>query len=198
MTEFNILCDRLPDSIKVDGAVFPIETDFRRWVLMLDLFDDFKCAANTPSSIITLMRCAERIVMKEKIPSDLSANGIVRLIEEIAFFASGGGGEQDEREKISSRAEAVPVFDPWFDGELILSSFLVHYGIDLTEVGMHWWKFLALLRALPSESDFMKVVRLRSCDTTRIVDDETRRRVRRAKTALRIRQKKPNKEANYG
>lgn len=198
MSGFNILCDRLPDSINIDGAVYPIETDFRRWILMLDLFDEFKDSANSPAGIITLARCAERIVMKEKIPSDLPGYGIVRLIEGIAIFASGGEARDYERERDEDREPSSPVFDPGFDGELILSSFLVHYGIDLTEVGMHWWKFLALLRALPSDSDFMKVVRLRSCDTTKIGDDEMRRRVRRAKAALRIRQKKPNKEANYG
>lgn len=198
MSGFNILCDRLPDSINIDGAVYPIETDFRRWILMLDLFDEFKDAADSPAGIITLARCAERIVMKEKIPSDLPANGIVRLIEGIAVFASGGKAGDEEQETDRTQTPSAPVFDPAFDGELILSSFLVHYGIDLTKVRMHWWKFLALLRALPSDSDFMKVVRLRSCDTTRIGDDEMRRRVRRAKAALRIRQKKPNKEANYG
>lgn len=186
MTRFNILCDRLPDTLSVDGEVYPIMTDFRRWILLLDLFD--KCKNNSEAvDIFTLARCAERIIMKGAIPHDLPIDKTARLLDEITAFALCGAGVKDEEKEGRTSTQ---VFDFECDCEIILSSFLVHYGIDLTEVEMHWWKFLALLRTLPSESDFMKIVRLRSCDTTKIGDDETRRRVRRAKAALRIRQAK--------
>ena len=73
-----------------------------------------------------------------------------------------------------------------YDAELILSSFIAAYGIDLTCGEMHWWKFSALLKTLPPECELMRTVSLRMTDTSAIEDDSLRRRVRRAKAAVRI------------
>ena len=50
------------------------------------------------------------------------------------------------------------------DGPLIYAAFMQAYGIDLVaEQGrMHWWKFSALLRGLPSDTRFMEVVQIRT------------------------------------
>lgn len=50
------------------------------------------------------------------------------------------------------------------DGQLIYAAFMQAYGIDLVaEQGrMHWWKFSALLRGLPSNTRFMEVVQIRT------------------------------------
>ena len=69
----------------------------------------------------------------------------------------------------------------------LITAFWQAYGVDLTRCRMHWWKFLALLRHLPPESELMRVIRLRACDLSAIGDDSIRRQVRRAKAALRIR-----------
>lgn len=188
MTDFNILCDRLPDSVTVFGEKYPIKTDFRRWILMLDLFEQCKNGNRYPLDVITAAKCAIHIVMPDN-PDlcNLPAFKLVRLLEELAVFAS--GTVQQESGTEPGKRKDVQVFDFSCDAELILASFRREYGIDLTTAGMHWWKFLALLRSLPSDSDFMRIVSLRLCDTTKIADDELRRKLRRAKAAVRIKHK---------
>lgn len=50
------------------------------------------------------------------------------------------------------------------DGQLIYAAFMQAYGIDLNAQRgkLHWWKFSALLRGLPSNTRFMEVVQIRT------------------------------------
>ena len=50
------------------------------------------------------------------------------------------------------------------DGQLIYAAFMQSYGIDLNDQRgkLHWWKFTALLRGLPSNTRFMEVVQIRT------------------------------------
>ena len=56
---------------------------------------------------------------------------------------------------------------------------------------------MELLRNLPAETEFMRVVNLRRTDTAKIENDDLRRRIRRAKASVRIRREE-GKEKNYG
>ena len=186
MTEFNILCDRLPDSISLDGRDHPILTDFRRWIVMLDLFDKCRSSRSRPLDLVTAARCAIHTVMPDSTDlCDLPSDSLVRLLEKMAAFALGGVDVTDTDDAPPQRSEQV--LDFACDAEVILASFQSVYGIDLTSAAMHWWRFLALLRAMPSDSPLMQIVSLRRCDTTKIGDDDLRRRIRRAKAAVRIR-----------
>lgn len=50
------------------------------------------------------------------------------------------------------------------DGPLIYAAFMQAYGMDLQEQRgiLHWWKFNALLRGLPSNTRLMEVVQIRT------------------------------------
>lgn len=50
------------------------------------------------------------------------------------------------------------------DGQLIYAAFMQAYGIDLNDQRgkLHWWKFTALLRGLPSNTRLMEVVQIRT------------------------------------
>lgn len=50
------------------------------------------------------------------------------------------------------------------DGPLIYAAFMQAYNIDLNAQRgkLHWWKFTALLRGLPSNTRFMEVVQIRT------------------------------------
>ena len=185
---FNILTDRLPDSVTVSGVSYRIRTDFRRWILMLDLFDRCRNCSPMRLDTLTAAKCAVHIVMPEYGENnDLSAPTLIGLLEEFVRFAYSARPLDTGNTRagdVSGRDSRV--FDFSCDAELILSSFLREYGIDLTRENLHWWRFLALLRSLPSDSDFMRVVRLRLCDTTKIADDGLRRQLRRAKAAVRL------------
>jgi len=78
------------------------------------------------------------------------------------------------------------VFDFLEDGDAIYAGFYRSYGLDLTAVSLHWWKFMALLRSLPADTEFMSRVELRSMDLSRIEDDRVRRKLRRARAKIRL------------
>ncbi len=183
---YNILTDRLPDYVTLDGRKYGIRTDFRRWILMLELFDECREKSTARIDALTAALSSMPLVMKNPDEcSSLPAEEKIRLLGELARFAA--FGVKEDKRSDGRETDVEQAFDFYADAGLILSSFLSEYGIDLTKESMHWWKFLTLLRSLPSESDFMRVVRLRLCDTTKIADDNARRQMRRAKAAVRIR-----------
>ena len=97
-------------------------------------------------------------------------------------------------EKSGASYNGEKIFDFAADSELIFASFLAAYGLDLTKEHMHWFKFMALLKPLSPDSPLMRTVRLRQTDTSEIEDDKLRRQIRRAKNAVRIKEKERNDE----
>lgn len=186
----NILTDPLGTSVTVCGESVPIETDYRRWLLVMEVIGDGEIT-NPLTRIECLIMIACPTVWKRIIAGEIFSDEFVsELIDAIVRFASCGeaadAGEQ----------EGERVFDFTQDGEMIYASFMQAYGIDLCDVTMHWHKFMALLRHLPAECEFMRVVQLRQCDTSKIEDDSLRRRMRRAKAAVRVKSKNYKTEVN--
>ena len=65
------------------------------------------------------------------------------------------------KEKLGDQQKS---FDFLQDGEYIYAAFMQAYGVDLVaEQGkLHWWKFNALLKGLPSNTRFMEIVDIRT------------------------------------
>lgn len=182
----SILCDRLPDTIVVGGVKYGIYTDFRRWILLTELFSD-ECGDDMCVDGITAADCAAMLVcpaIRSLLRKDPRLAG--DFIREIGRFALMGGEIRECGEGSGSRGAGTPLYDFEYDGERIFASFMAVYGIDLTSVNMHWWKFMALLRCLPRDSAFMQVVDLRGIDVSRIADDGLRKQLRRARAAVRL------------
>lgn len=165
----------LPEEICVNGVLYPVNTDFRRWILMTKLFGEDALPIGRKLAL------AAKIADMEEIPADYDGFGRALLL-----FASCGqrAGE--------SGGEAV--FDFYEDGDAIWAGFYRIYGIDLTETSMHWWKFMALLRGLPADTEFMGRVALRSMDLSRVEDDGVRRKLRRARAKIRLGRNLPDGE----
>lgn len=188
----NPLTDRLPGSITVCGRRIPVHTDFRRWILVTELF------AEELADGYGKAETAARILFPEENPLDgirgKSAEEAAVLCREtvrgmMEFAAC--GREPPRTEKTENVPSAEPLFDFTEDGGRIYAAFLQVYGIDLhrSPETMHFWTFMELLRNLPEDTAFMRVVNLRGTDTAKIEDENLRRRVRRAKANVRIRKK---------
>ncbi len=158
----------LPEEITVNGVRYALCTDFRRWILITKLFGE------EALPIDRKLRLAVKIAGMDGMPEDLTA-----LAQEILRFASCGSMSEEK-----SGGEAV--FDFYEDGDAIFAGFYQTYGIDLTAVSMHWWKFMTLLRSLPADTEFMGRVALRSMDLSRIEDDGVRKKLRRARAKIRL------------
>lgn len=149
----NILIDPLPTSVKIRGQDWPIRTAFYVWALFeLTMQNAQLSDAEKIEQILPL--CFSEV------PPDI--NGALEAV--LWFYRCGaepskGGGHGGGK----SQKKAY-CFEQ--DADLIYATFRACYGIDLTEEDMHWWKFRALFRALPSECELAKVMGYRTADLT--------------------------------
>ena len=168
-----LLTHSLPGGITVLGETLPVHCDFRRWILITGLFGEEK------PPIEKKLEIAAKSVLKtpfcHRKPEWMTAFG-----EAVTQFASCG---ETVRE---SGKQSGPVFDFAADGDAIFAGFWQTYGIDLTVTPLHWWKFTALLRNLPPETEFMRRIELRTLDLSRIEDDRIRKKLRQAKARVRL------------
>lgn len=203
----NLLTDRLPAELILCGRRYPVFTDFRRWILVTELFAEEEIPAGRKLECAAKLIFRKPVIPEPVIPEPVSvkaddpAEWYRSLADGILWFVSCGkstsaaGGSHPVRQ-----TEAV--FDFTQDSEKILAAFRQTYGMDLGDpaVTMHFWKFMALLRNLPRETEFMRTVELRRMDTAKIADDDLRRQIRRAKASVRIRgtRETEGKERYYG
>lgn len=163
----------LPGEITVCGEKIPVHCDFRRWILITGLFGEDALPMERK------LHAAARILMHEPVFHG-DSGWMTEFAEQIMWFVSCG-------EPCTADGTAQePVFDFDADGDAIFAGFLQTYGIDLTETHLHWWKFMALLRNLPPETEFMRRVELRTLDVSKIEDDGMRKKLRRAKAKIRL------------
>ena len=164
---------RLPEEITVMEETLPVYGDFRRWILITKLFGEEKLPPEMK------LETAAKIVLKTPV-FHRTAEWMTAFGEAVTDFASCG-----EVRRCSGKA-SDPVFDFDVDADAVFAGFFQTYGIDLTETPMHWWKFTALLRNLPPETEFMRRIELRTLDLSRIGDDGVRKRLRQAKARVRL------------
>lgn len=86
---------------------------------------------------------------------------IEKAIKGLNWFYRCGDTKQANQ---SSGSNAV-AYDFEQDDYLIVAAFYQVYHIDLEVETMHWWKFSALLVALPKDTLFMEIVGYRIVDT---------------------------------
>ena len=176
---YNLLTDRLPAELTVCGRRCPVFTDFRRWILVTELFAEEDLPAGKK------LECAAKLVFRNPGAVDTKepAEWYRSLAEGILWFVSCGKRSLPMDAKFPvQQGQAEAVIDFTQDSERILAAFLQTYGIDLGDpaVTMHFWKFMALLRNLPRETEFMRTVNLRMTDPAKIENDDLRRQIRRA------------------
>lgn len=181
MSRGSVLTRGLPETVTADGAAVPIETDYRLGLLVGELAEDPALTDAMRASLLLRLYCRE-------IPEGVDREALVMAI--LDFYAM---DPDRQRPAAGGRRRKEPIYDFETDGGRILASFLQAYGIDLTDTRMHWWKFMTLLLALPEDTVFMQTVRLRTMDLHDVQDDTLRRKLRQAKSAVRIRKKEHGK-----
>ena len=136
----NILSDKLPNVIRVDGIEISVHTDFRIWIKAGQIIRDSE-NKDTQDVIESL---ADLILVDF---SDLYELRPDDFISAITAFYSGFPrmvGEGSEKETKNRK----PDFDFSADAEFIYSSFALCYHVRLCKQDMHWWEFLILFDGL--------------------------------------------------
>lgn len=155
----NILIDKLPDYIEVNGNQFPIKTDFRHWIKFTQIMLENKPEFQKIADIYCELFCK-----LPKAPLTDVLNAIMCFYSPLQNVNLQGKNNNTQRQ-----------YDYDVDAELIYSAFQQQYEIDLTVANLHWWQFKALLNNLNDATQFIKVVGYRSIDLSKLKDKEQRK-----------------------
>ena len=181
----NILIDKFPETVKVNGKDYPVETDFREWIRFTKLVED----EDVPWQI----KC--HLLMQwyiDDIPDDLE-DAITALGD---FLAMKQEDDEQESEAPVKPPKQVYSFDE--DMTWIYSAFREVYGINLQTVPyMHWWEFQTLFIGLPDSTEIKQRIMYRNTDLRDIKDKDERKRVKKIQEAVALKKKKRRKITDY-
>ena len=147
----NILTERLPKAIRVNGTVYPINSDFRDCLRIILAFEDNDLTWLEKQAVLLENLYAEQ-------PPD---DDIQEAIRQGVKFLDGGDTEDSEEDKAKPMSERR-LYSFSKDGRFIFTAFQQTHGIDLQNTEyLHWWHFLTLFLDLGSETLFCSLVGLR-------------------------------------
>lgn len=147
----NILTEKLPESVMLGGKHYKINADFKTAVKIITY-------AEENNGIKLLIYALKTFYVQ--LPESIEL-----AIEGMNSFYKGTSRKKGTGEEIFSLSK---------DADLIFSSFMSQYKINLAEDNFHWYIFLALLKGLCGDNIFSKVVGIRSLDISKIKDAEKR------------------------
>ena len=145
--------DLLTDTLPTEWEGRAIDPDFRpmAWLLIRTR------RVKTNEDSARLIASAIPLFFVEPIP----VAQYPEAFESLVRFCQGGGPEDEERTGTGSGdPQDEPVLDYRCDADYIVGAFQQAYGIDLTADKVHWWRFKALLHALPPETPLGKIVEI--------------------------------------
>lgn len=159
--------EALPTEIAIGDFAYPIRHDFRSGIRFESaVFDGAKTNAEKVALGIEAW-------FGDEIPdADIGA-----VIAGMLDFYRCGKPESD------GGGSGKRVYDYEYDADLIYAAFREAYGLDLdASEYLHWWQFRAMLMALPSDCQFMRVIGYRSAKITRDMGKEQKAYLRRMKS----------------
>lgn len=124
------LYETLPNTIEVNGRVFPIYTDFKIWLKF--------------SEVASKQFYTSEISFIFEIPNDVYLIGEDEIDAIFNFYYC-------KPKYPISTGEGVTAYSFKDDAQYIYASFMKTYGINLLEAKMHWWEFMALFRGLTNQ-----------------------------------------------
>lgn len=161
----NILLNKLPETVKIDGKEIPINWDFRTSIKFQDVILDKKLTED------------EKLIKGLELYYPTREEDIYNIeeaFEEMLWFYSAGEVDPGDEEEggIMPKGSGKQAFSYKYDAPYIYAAFLDQYGIDLQEVDMHWWKFKALFDSFRDDLVISQIIKYRTVSTSGM-DKET-------------------------
>ena len=169
----NLLLDSVPDSVVIDGVRHDVDTDFRVFIQIEKILHD-ESLSNREKVLKWLQ------LVFGQIPTNIQA-----AVDRVMWLYR-CGADLDEKSSTGHKAKETLLYDFEFDAPYIYAAFLAQYGIDLTEEDLHWWKFIALFRALTGDSKIVEIMSYRAADPSEIKDEKERARILKLKRIYAI------------
>lgn len=141
----NFYCDKPPDSIQINGADYPVRTDFFVWIKILSLIrqldgtGDEIAAQSNANVIVRIIYLA--FETPEKVAQNCSCDDILTAV----YQFSKGYNRPSAESAYSSSDDDREIVNFEYDLNYILIAIRNQTGIDLTHKGrkpFHWWDFL--------------------------------------------------------
>lgn len=158
----NPLIDQLPETIKVSGSIFSIDTDFRASIrfelMMLD-----PEIPREEQALRMLRIYLPGIDFDAREPDNQTlfiAEHADEVVRRLCDFYT--GAERAARRRGKSSAGGKRIYDYDFDAAEIYASFLSAYNIDLNRSHLHWWQFHDLFLSLPDDTAIKKIMCIRA------------------------------------
>lgn len=171
----NLLMDILPEYVTIDGEEYFIDTNFRNGII-------FEKIAFSDIPIKNKVAQLLPIFYTEQMPR----NTTVAMETIIGFYSCGVETKKDTAPQRRKNGNVVlkpkMIYDYFHDAPYIYAAFLGNYGIDLNDIEyLHWWKFHALFRGLPSSAKIVEIMGYRGTDLGRIKSKSEQERIARMK-----------------
>ena len=158
----NLLLDKLPDSVMIDGAAVKINTDFRVCLKAIQALEDETLMDHEKLSVLIMLLYPE--------PPDNTASAISQGLK---FLNLG-------KEAAAAKLNQPQVYSLEKDSSYIYTAFKSSFNIDLNDVEyLHWWKFRSLFADLDKDCFFNTLVSLRSRQQSGKLTDSEKDYVRR-------------------
>jgi hypothetical protein len=167
--------DILPEYVNIDGEEYFIDTNFRNGII-------FEKIAFSDIPIKNKVAQLLPIFYTEQMPR----NTTVAMETIIGFYSCGVETKKDTAPQRRKNGNVVlkpkMIYDYFHDAPYIYAAFLGNYGIDLNDIEyLHWWKFHALFRGLPSSAKIVEIMGYRGTDLGRIKSKSEQERIARMK-----------------
>lgn len=176
----NLLIDGLPDSVEIGGQTVEISTDFRTGILFEEALRDVTLSDVDKINTAMALYYRGKVFPLVDVPEALD-----RLLW---FYRCGEDPEEtagsDEDEEGGRSIE--PSFSYEYDAEYIYAAFLQVYKIDLARQTLHWWQFRALFKALPEDTQMMKIIGYRTMKIPAKLPKEQKQFYQRMKRLYRL------------
>ena len=176
----NLFYEEYPKVLEVHGEFYPIITNFREYIRLLDML---KCKE--------LNEIQRIMILGEYFLTDIS-------IDQEAIHALTGFVTMDLKEKENNsdseeegewqeETEKKNLFSYEIDYPYILSGFLRDYGIDLEAVEyLHWWKFRMLFDGLSDDTEIKQRIMYRGINLSDIKDRDERKRILKIQRSIQL------------
>ena len=171
----NMVLDRLPTSVLIDGAAVGINTDFRVCLRMIRAFDDERLTEHEKLTVLVSL-----------LYPDIPENTALAIKQGLKFLNRGS-----ELDEASARQLRVYSFEK--DSAYIYSAFKSTFNIDLNTVEyLHWWTFRSLFADLGKDCFFNTLVSLRSRKNSGKLTNEEKEFVTRNSELIDLAERRKN------